>query len=173
VPDLSTYAKAIAGGFTISAVGGYKHIFDCLRDGRTSHSGTYNGNAVNVAAALATVSTLSENNGVCFTRAHAHGAALREGIVASAARHGLAACTTGANTVFSVHLGMRSKPANYRDLVAGEDEELYEKFRAAMFERGVSLIPGRWYVGMAHGEPELATALAAVDASFAAITGGG
>jgi glutamate-1-semialdehyde 2,1-aminomutase len=39
-PDLSTYAKALAGGFTLSAVVGAKHVFDCLRDGRTSHSGT-------------------------------------------------------------------------------------------------------------------------------------
>eukprot|EP01044_Picomonas_judraskeda_P011726 COSAG03_NODE_1623_length_3757_cov_9.235375_3_plen_58_part_00 len=38
-------------------------------------------------------------------------------------------------------------------------------------DRGVSLIPGRWYVGMGgHGDEELALAAAAIDASFAAIT---
>ena len=115
------------------------------------------------------VTTLADgsSNGM-YTRAHAHGDALREGIVASAARHGITACTTGAGTVFSVHFGMATPPANYREL-AQEDEELYEKWRAELFKRGISLIPGRWYIGMTHGDAELATALAAVEASFAAI----
>ena len=126
------YAKAMAGGFTMSAVGGKKEIFDVLRDGTTSHSGTYNGQAVNVAAALATVTTLAEGsaNGM-YTRAHAHGDALREGIVASAARHGISASTTGAGTVFSVHFGMATPPTTYREL-AQENEELYEQWCAPL-----------------------------------------
>ena len=72
--------------------------------------------------------------------------------------------------MFSVHLGLSEPPTHYRQL-EGADEDLYEKFRAAMFERGVSLIPGRWYVGMGgHGDEELALAVAAIDASFATIT---
>ena len=72
--------------------------------------------------------------------------------------------------MFSVHLGLSEPPTHYRQLERA-DEDLYEKFRAAMFERGVSLIPGRWYVGMGgHGDEELALAAAAIDASFATIT---
>jgi hypothetical protein len=40
-------------------VAGKREMFDVLRDGVTSHSGTYNGQHVNVAAALATVTALS------------------------------------------------------------------------------------------------------------------
>eukprot|EP01045_Picozoa_sp_COSAG04_P007026 COSAG04_NODE_357_length_16031_cov_6.453427_8_plen_470_part_00 len=32
IPDLSTHAKAMAGGFAMSAVAGKKEMFDCLRD---------------------------------------------------------------------------------------------------------------------------------------------
>jgi glutamate-1-semialdehyde 2,1-aminomutase len=32
IPDLSTHAKAMAGGFTMSAVAGKKEMFDCLRN---------------------------------------------------------------------------------------------------------------------------------------------
>ena len=34
IPDLSTHAKAMAGGFAMSAVAGKKEMFDCLRDVR-------------------------------------------------------------------------------------------------------------------------------------------
>src|SRR5690606_19244887 len=60
IPDLSVYGKAFAGGFTMSAVGGRSAVFDVLRDGRTIHAGTYNGNPVNIAAAIATIKILRE-----------------------------------------------------------------------------------------------------------------
>eukprot|EP01052_Picozoa_sp_SAG31_P042635 SAG31_NODE_6833_length_1875_cov_1.606982_3_plen_125_part_00 len=76
IPDLSTYAKAIAGGFTLSAVAGKRELFDVLRSGVTSHSGTYNGQSVNVAAALATLTTLASDPGMysrCATQSwHVH-----------------------------------------------------------------------------------------------------
>jgi hypothetical protein len=40
--------------------------------------------------------------------------------------------------MFSVHLGLSEPPTNYRQLEAA-DEQLYEKFRAAMF--GTKLFP--------------------------------
>ncbi len=81
-PDLSVYAKAIAGGFTISAVGGREEIFRVLEDGRTIHAGTYNGNPINVAAAIATIRALAEPGR--FERMHDHGARLRVALEASA-----------------------------------------------------------------------------------------
>src|SRR5262249_61023156 len=50
IPDLSVYGKALAGGFTLSAVGGRREVFAALREGRTLHAGTYNGHPINVAA---------------------------------------------------------------------------------------------------------------------------
>ena len=59
-PDLSVYGKAMAGGFTMAAVGGREELFDVLRDGKTIHAGTYNGSSFNLAAALAAIGTLEE-----------------------------------------------------------------------------------------------------------------
>eukprot|EP01044_Picomonas_judraskeda_P011727 COSAG03_NODE_1623_length_3757_cov_9.235375_4_plen_143_part_00 len=111
------------------------HAHRCPQ-GTTSHAGTYNGQAINIAAAIATIETLSQPG--IYARALAHGEALREAIVSSARRHGLKACTTGVGTMFSVHLGLSEPPTNYRQLEAA-DEQLYEKFRAAMF--GTKLFP--------------------------------
>ena len=59
-PDLSLYAKAIAGGFPLAAVAGSAAAFAPLLDGRTVHSGSNNGSPVAVAAALATLEVLSK-----------------------------------------------------------------------------------------------------------------
>ena len=50
-PDLSVYAKAIAGGFPLAAIAGNAAEFAPLLDGRTVHSGSNNGSPVTVAAA--------------------------------------------------------------------------------------------------------------------------
>jgi glutamate-1-semialdehyde 2,1-aminomutase len=163
-PDLSIYGKAIAGGFTLSAVGGRRELFDALRDGRTLHAGTYNGHAVNVAAALATIKVLSQPG--VYERIHRHGQAIRETLERSAASHGRRLVTTGTGAVFSAHFGRVEPPRTYRDTLQ-TDMALYTRFRAAMLARGVQLLPdARWYVGAVHTDRELDLVLPAIEASM-------
>jgi glutamate-1-semialdehyde 2,1-aminomutase len=164
-PDLSVYAKALAAGFALAAVGGRREMFDVLDDGRTIHAGTYNGNPVNLAAGTATIRALAAPG--TYDRMHAHGRALRARIEAAAADRGIRLVTSGSGSVFSVHFGLEQPPRNYRDTLRA-DAAAYAAFRLAMLHRGVYLLPdGRWYVGAAHGEAELAHALAAIDAALA------
>lgn len=168
VPDLSVYGKAIAGGFTLSAVGGRHAIFTTLEQGKTLHAGTYNGHPVNLAAALATLDVL-ERPGT-FEAMHRHGQAIRATLEEEAKRRGLTLITTGAGTVFSVHFGVSTPPRNYRDTL-NTDMAMYQRFRNAMLERGVLLLPdGRWYVGAVHGDSELQLVLAAIRESVAALS---
>ena len=161
IPDLSVYAKALAGGFTLSAVAGSRRMFDVLRDGATIHAGTYNGSTVNLAAGLATVGVLSANPRA-YHQMHAHGSAIGETIEATAASRGIPVCISGVGTVFNVHFGIQSPPVHYRDLKA-TDMALYTRFRAGMLDAGIQLLPdGRWYVGLTHGEEELDMVRAAV-----------
>jgi glutamate-1-semialdehyde 2,1-aminomutase len=165
-PDLSTYGKALAAGFSLSAVGGRRDRFDVLRDGRTIHAGTYNGATVNLAAAAATLDGLAAPG--VYDRMLAHGEAIREHITAAAAREGLTMVTTGAGSVFGVHFGITEPPRNYTDTVA-IDADAYVRFRSAMLHNGVQLLPdGRWYVGAAHSDLELARVCEAIDASITA-----
>ena len=135
-PDLSTYAKAIAGGFSLSAVGGRAEVFSALEDGRTSHFGTYNGNPISVAAALATMEVLSEPG--LFDRMHSHGYAIREAVE-----------TAGKQCA---------------------DQEIGDRVRAGLLERGIYNLPGgRWYVGATHSEKELERVLPAIRESMESI----
>jgi glutamate-1-semialdehyde 2,1-aminomutase len=163
-PDLSVYAKALAGGFAMSAVGGRAEVFQALEDGRTIHAGTYNGNAVNLAAALATIRELSRPG--VFDKMHRHGLAIREVCERVAQRRGIPLITTGAGTVFSVHFGLTQSPATYRDVLVA-DAERYHDFRIALLRRGVHVLPdGRWYVGAVHGEAELDLVIPAIESAL-------
>jgi len=166
-PDLSVYAKAMAAGFALAAVGGRAEIFSVLDDGRTIHAGTYNGNPVNLAAGAATIRTLALPG--TFDRMHAHGRTLRARIEAAAAARGIPLVTSGSGPVFSVHFGLTAPPRDYRDTLRA-DAARYAAFRLELLHRGVYLLPdGRWYVGAAHGDAELAHALSAIDAAVAAL----
>lgn len=57
-PDLATFAKAIGSGIPIAMVAGKKEAMACLSDGRVGAAGTYNGNALSMAAADATTSLI-------------------------------------------------------------------------------------------------------------------
>ncbi len=167
-PDLSVYAKAMAGGFTMSAIGGRREMFDVLRDGSTIHAGTYNGSSFNLAAALTTISILSREG--CYENMHAYGYAVRKHLEAEAERRGIPLITCGSGSVFGVHMGLNAPPRNYEDTLK-TDKALYKKFHRAMLERGVHLLPdGRWYVGAAHTEVELHLVRHAITESLKTVT---
>ena len=58
VPDISTWAKAMGGGLPIGAVIGKAHVMDSARPGTIG--GTFGGNPVACAAALATIRLMEE-----------------------------------------------------------------------------------------------------------------
>jgi 4-aminobutyrate aminotransferase/(S)-3-amino-2-methylpropionate transaminase len=78
VPDLVTTAKGIAGGLPLAAVTGRAEIMDASHAGGLG--GTYGGNPIACAAALATIDVF-ENDGL-IERANEIGAILTERLVA-------------------------------------------------------------------------------------------
>ena len=163
-PDLSTYAKAMAGGFSMAAVAGRGEMFDVLEDGRTGHFGTYNGNPISVAAAIATIKILSEPG--TFKRMNAHGDAIRRRIEQAASECGQTLVTTGTGTAFTVHFGLTEAPRAWTDVMK-TDEQAYDRFRAALLQRKIYLLPdGRWYLGATHTDRELEKVFPAIDQSM-------
>lgn len=74
VPDLSTWAKAMGGGLPIGAVLGKAKVMDAAEPGTIG--GTYGGNPVACASALATIQIMAEKN--LNARAEAIGKRVRE-----------------------------------------------------------------------------------------------
>jgi len=167
-PDLSVYAKAMGAGFSISAVAGSSEVFAALSDGRTSHFGTYNGNPVCCAAAIATIDILSAPG--TYEHMHAHGNALRQAIEAAAETCGQQLVTTGVGSAFHVHFGLAAAPRSIRDLV-NVDAEAGHRFQMGLLERGVYNLPGgRWYVGATHSDRELERVIPAIHESMRGVS---
>jgi glutamate-1-semialdehyde 2,1-aminomutase len=165
-PDLSVYGKALGAGFPLSAVGGRKEVFDVLRDGRTIHAGTYNGNPVCLAAASAALELLADR--IAFARMHEHGQAIQAAIKAAAAESGTQLAISGVGSVFSVHWGLTQPPIDYRQTLQS-NQQAYTQFRMRMLDRGVYLLPdGRWYVGIAHDKAALKITVDAIHESMRA-----
>ncbi len=66
-PDLTTFGKALGGGFQLAAFGGRKDVMDELVDKKddwpevTFHGGTYNAHPVSMAASAATLKALGDD----------------------------------------------------------------------------------------------------------------
>jgi len=54
-PDMKTMAKAVAGGYPLSIVGGRREIMEDVGPGKTPHAGTFNSNPLSVDAAIVTL----------------------------------------------------------------------------------------------------------------------
>jgi glutamate-1-semialdehyde 2,1-aminomutase len=136
-------------------------------DGRTMHAGTYNGNPMCTAAAIATIKALTEPG--LHERMHEHGYAIRRAAEQAAAARGLRLATSGTGTCFSMHFGLDKAPRNWSDVMRA-DAALYDRFRAQMLERSVQLLPeGRWYVGASHTDAELKKVVPAIEQSMQAL----
>ncbi|MCB9794592.1 MAG: aspartate aminotransferase family protein [Alphaproteobacteria bacterium] len=99
-PDLSTWAKALGGGLPISAVVGRAAIMDGAAPGTLG--GTFGGNPVSCAAALATLRRMQELE-LC-ARAEALGARMRERLSAMAARHPEIVDVRGLGSMMAIEL---------------------------------------------------------------------
>jgi len=77
-PDLSIFAKAMGSGYPISAIVGKKEWMRLIEEGRVIHAGTMNSGNAGIAASLATIEVLEEEQP--YSRLFHYGQKLREGL---------------------------------------------------------------------------------------------
>lgn len=164
VPDIGVYAKAIAGGYPMSAVAGRASIIDQITSG-VVHAGTYNGNPIVLAAAAATLDVL-RGDGV-YEAFEARGRELAQGLRSCIDRHGVIGAVNQAGPVVQVLFGVPRLDAFEHFLVG--DQDFYDRVSVEMLRRGVFSLPGgRWYISAAHSAEDIATAVTVFDTAVAA-----
>lgn len=89
LPDLATYAKALASGFPIALVAGTDDAMASASDGLLYHGGTYNGTPASVAAANATLETLEREGDAIYGHLEELGRRLAGGLRDIADRSGV------------------------------------------------------------------------------------
>ncbi|HZV74168.1 MAG TPA: aspartate aminotransferase family protein [Conexibacter sp.] len=141
-PDLTTVGKAMANGFPIAAVVGPQRLmgrYATNPDGNVFFAGTYNGNAVGVAAANATIE-LMETEPV-----HEHlfrlGGRMREGLAQIAHELGVQAVVAGYGSIYTLLFADRL-PLAFEDLARVDvDAKLFVAFRNELIARGMIEMP--------------------------------
>ena len=131
-PDLATYAKAMGNGYPVAAFGGSDEVMSVLPD-KVSHGGTYAGNRVAAAAAVATLRILRDTD--ALASAHAVGRAVQGGLTEVINERGLPYVFTGHPVMFGV-MFTDTAPTEYRDW-ANSDHDLYDAVAVGMHARGV------------------------------------
>jgi len=137
--DLMTYAKSLANGYPLAAIGGSDEVMGAIEPGALAHGGTYCGNAVGAAAALATLDILAQTD--ALEQIQARGARLMQGLDEIFTEAGLEHEISGLPAMFGITLEPQVRPIrNYRD-TARSNPALYERLARAMRQRGVEVEP--------------------------------
>jgi glutamate-1-semialdehyde 2,1-aminomutase len=188
-PDLSTFAKIVAGGMPGAAVAGRKEILDLLdfaaapAAGREKigHQGTYNANPLAAAAGLACLSILAE--GDVTPRADAAAAALRAALNAVLAEERVPWAVYGTSSGFHIFLNPAGRPVapDRFDPLAIPMEEfkappprLASRLRLALLLHGMDVsnrLSG--FTSIAHDAADIADAAAALRESVRMLRGEG
>ncbi len=165
-PDLTTLGKVIGGGMPVGAFGGRREIMEQIAPlGPVYQAGTLSGNPVAVAAGLATLK-LVQAPGFYETLA-SRTRQLTEGMVAAAAKHGVAFSAQSVGGMFGLYFA-KTSPQTYAEVMAC-DKEAFNRFFHAMLDAGHYFAPSAFeagFVSAAHGETDIAGTIAAADAVF-------
>jgi 4-aminobutyrate aminotransferase len=122
-PDIVVMAKGIASGMPLSGIMARRELLDRLRPG--SHGGTYGGNAVACAAAVATLDVI-ESEGL-LANATRHGERLLAGIREAAEGHGCVAEVRGRGLMIGIEFAQGPELTPRPDLAKGILHEAFER----------------------------------------------
>jgi len=152
-PDLASFAKAMGNGYPAAAFGGRREIMELLPD-KVSHGGTYAGNRVAAAAAVATLQIIRDTN--ALETIHATGRTIQDGIKEILDPVGIPYHFTGHPSMFGV-MFRDEVPTEYRDW-ASSDHELYDAIAIGMHARGAMPEPDSrepWFICEAHADADI------------------
>ncbi|NJD28531.1 MAG: aspartate aminotransferase family protein [Chloroflexi bacterium] len=152
-PDLATYAKAMGNGYPAACFAGTDEVMSVLPD-KVSHGGTYAGNRVAAAAAVATLRILRDTD--ALQTIHDVGRAIQAGVSEVISERGLPYVFTGHPSMFGIMFTEKA-PTEYRDW-ARSDHELYDAVAIGMHARGAMPEPDSrepWFMCEAHAHEDM------------------
>jgi glutamate-1-semialdehyde 2,1-aminomutase len=159
-PDLATYAKAIGNGYPAACFAGSDEVMSVLPD-KVSHGGTYAGNRVAAAAAVATLRILRDTPALDTVKAV--GSAIQGELREVLNTRGLPYVFTGHPTMFGI-MFREIAPNEYRDW-ATSDHDLYDAVALGMHARGAMPEPDSrepWFLCEAHAREDIVDKVATI-----------
>src|SRR3954454_12388533 len=152
-PDLATFAKAIGNGYPAACFAGSDEVMSVLPD-KVSHGGTYAGNRVAAAAAVATLRILRDTDALATIKGL--GERIQSGLHEVLNERSLPHVFTGHPAMFGI-MFTETAPTEYRDW-ADTDHDLYDAIAVGMHARGAMPEPDSrepWFLCEAHAREDM------------------
>jgi glutamate-1-semialdehyde 2,1-aminomutase len=169
-PDISTFGKALGGGFPVGAVAGARSILDLMgwSDHMVLHYGTFNGHRLTMKVIAANLDLLSRND--TYRNLHAVGNQAIHGLREVFRHRKVKAIVQGFGPMFQIYFTERDAIHDYRDYCAYADTTRYSRFVHLLLERGIYMTPSNglhWIISTVHTEADVAALIEAADYSCA------
>lgn len=139
-PDLTTFGKAMGNGIPVAGMGGQRHLMEHFSSagGDVLLAGTFNGNPISCAAAIATITQLRDDTDF-YPRTFALGDRMRRGLQSIITELDITACVAGYGGVFAVYFA-EGPIRGYRDLLRNNDSASVS-FHRRMTDQGFLMLP--------------------------------
>jgi len=169
-PDMVTLAKTLGGGLPSGAIGASERVMSVVEDGSVYQVGTYNGNPLTMAAALASLER------VLTVEAYQHLDELNERILAECdaviARHQLPGYAVGIGSKGCVTFSP-TPIVDYETFKASQDVAVTDLAWLWNMNRGIYMTPGReeeWTLSVTHTSEAVDAYVQAFEEMAAALT---
>ena len=146
-PDIVTYGKILGGGLPVGAYAAKKHIMAFVSpDGPVYQAGTLSGNPLAMAAGLAMLNALEQDNGV-FQRLSEKTLYLEKGIEKVLTDNRVSFTINRLGSMISVHFD--ANPVVDFQTAKNGDNETFKKFFHGLLNEGVYIAPSAyetWFI---------------------------
>lgn len=168
-PDITVMAKAIASGFPLSAVGGSRSVMERAIEAGVPFRGTYNGNPLATAAAIATLDHLTENERDVYPRLERFASTLASGIRQIARRVDVPIVANRVGSAIALLWGAPDPTTTYAE-VSTSDLAAIGRLETNLLRHGVMILPdGRLYLSSAHTQKDVDATLAVFEEALAEV----
>ena len=148
--DITLYAKAIASGYPMAAIGTSRELMAGVGRGEVNHSGTYNSGYLSVAAGVETLRILTEENP--YPGLQQRTERLVAGLRSAGSDKGLAVDYV-AGSLFQMRFGSAEPMRSREHFAQNSDQPKLMKFLDALQDRGVRPTSrGLFFVSVAHDD---------------------
>ena len=170
-PDITTLAKALSNGFTISAVGGKKEIMNLLSPGgKVYQASTFAGNPISVSAAISSIKIINKNKNKMYAKLERNCELLTSEIDDLATDYKIPHQINSIASIFQVFFS--SKPVIDYKTSKKADGKKFNKLFANLLKNGVFIAPSQFesvFLSDAHTDADITKTLGAYGLSLKAV----
>ncbi|MEZ5538907.1 MAG: glutamate-1-semialdehyde 2,1-aminomutase [Pseudomonadales bacterium] len=170
--DLTCLGKVIGGGMPVGAFGGKRAIMEKIAPlGPVYQAGTLSGNPVAMAAGLATLDIISQDN--FYAPLFAKTDALVRGLRTAAEKTGIPLTSNHVGSMWGLFFTTEKTVSNYQQVMAC-DTQRFNRFFHGMLQAGVYLAPASYeaaFMSSAHTDADIEKTIHAAEKVFANLKG--